>query len=154
MGDRVYTAAIDNVTISAIQDIFSIVSGTGKGAIIHHIRLDAFVTSEAAIRLVLKRTVSAPTQGTGGTVPGIKPVDPLDAAATVVVHANDVTTQMTGGTLDLMGGFQWDVALPFEHLPAPEDRERITISQGIALVCPAAPASTVISGYIKFAEVP
>lgn len=157
MGQRVYSTIFENVTISAIQDVLSLKAGAVNGLEVHQIDLTAGgVTAPAEIRLILKVAPATVTQGTGGTVPVISPTDSGDTkAATAVAHANDVTTQMTStGTLKQVGAWFWNVLLPFQYLPAPEDREVIQATEGIALVSPAAPASTLVSGTIKWRELP
>jgi len=97
------------------------------------------------------------TQGTGGTTPTVSPTDSGDTkASTATVHANDVTTQMTSsGTLKTLLAWQWNVLLPFEYLPAPEDREVCQAAEGFALNVPATPgAATLVSGFIKWRELP
>ena len=73
-----------------------------------------------------------------------------------MAHANDVTTQMTSsGTIKTLMAWQWNVLLPFQYLPPPEDREDIQASEGLSLFIPATPgASTLVSGYIKWRELP
>jgi hypothetical protein len=157
VGQRVYSTFFDNVTVAAIQDLFSLKAGAVNGIEIHQIDLNAGgVTAPAEIRLLLKVAPATVTQGTGGSAPVISPTDSGDTkAATATAHANDVTTQMTStGTIKTLQAWQWNVLLPFQYLPAPEDREVIQATEGIALNIPAAPASTLISGTIKWRELP
>ena len=157
MGQRVYKTFFDNVTVAAVQDLFSLKAGAANGVELHQIDLSAGgVTAPAEIRLLLRSAPAAVTQGTGGTVPTISPSDSGDTkAATAVAHANDVTTQMTSsGTIKILAAWQWNVLLPFQYLPSPEDRDVIQASEGLALNLPGAPASTVISGSITWRELP
>jgi hypothetical protein len=157
MGQRVYTAFFDQVSIAAVQDALSLKAGAANGIELHHIMLTANgVTSPAEIRLLLKRATGTATQGTGGSTPTAIAVDDGDTkASAATVHANDVTTQMTGSvaTQTLMP-WNWNVLLPFEYLPAPEDRELCQAGEGFALNVPAAPVSTLVSGFIKWRELP
>lgn len=156
MGQRVYVTVIENVAIgTAVQDIFSLLTGAGVGIEIHHIHLEANVSAEAALRMRLKRGTATVTQGSGGSAPTPAPVDVNDAAASgVTAHINDTTQATTSGAFTTLAGFFWDVALPFDHLPAPEDRETCTNSQILVLDLPATIVSTTISGYIKYRILP
>ena len=155
MGDRVYVCPIPSVAIgTAVQDVCAVIPGSTKGIILHHLHLDANVTAEAALRVRIKRGSATVTAGSGGSAGAPIPVDPADAAATAVVRLSDTTQATTTGAFAEMEEFYWDVALPFDHLPAPEDRERCGLNGAIILDLPATIASTTIAGYIKYTEVP
>lgn len=159
MAERIYSTIIDNVTVAAVQDIFSIKAGTANGVEIHQIQLGAGgVTSAAEIRLILNRLPATVTVGTGGTAPTIGVTNSGDTkTATAAVRANDVTTQAgTSGTAVTLLAWQWNVLGPFDYLPAPEDRETIGAGEALVLRIPAGAtfASTAVSGFIKWAELP
>lgn len=156
MGQRVYTVPIENLTIgTAVQDIFSLVTGASNGVELHHIHLEANVGAEAALRMRLKRGTATVTQGSGGSVVTPVPVDANDGASSgVTAHIGDTTQATTTGAFTNLAGFQWDVALPFDHFPAPEDRETSTVSQTLILDLPAVVTSTTISGYLKYRQLP
>src|SRR4051794_39213213 len=111
MADRLYTAAIDAVTIAAVQDIFMLKAGAANGTVIHQIRVSAGgVTSPAELRLRLKRLPATVTNGSGGTTPTINFVDTGDSkAATATLRANDTTQATTSGTAQILAGEQWNV---------------------------------------------
>lgn len=138
---------------TAVADIFSLICGATHGIIIHHIHLDANVSAEAAFRMRLKRGSATMAAGSGGSAGVMTPVDSKDAAASVTGRIDD-TTQATAGAFLSMAEFYWDTALPFDHLPAPEDRERAAINEGFALDLPATVVTTTVAGYVKYAEVP
>jgi hypothetical protein len=96
MGQRIYSAAFDNVTIAAVQDVFYLKAGAANGIEIHHIQLGAgAVTAAAEIRLRLKRLPATVTAGSGGSAPTISTIDSGDTkTATATARAND-TTQAT-----------------------------------------------------------
>lgn len=160
MGRRIYQAGFDTVTIgTAVQDVFSILASASKGVQLHHIHLDAAgVSSAAQIRLRLKRGTATVTQGSGGTAPTPFVTDAGDAstAATATVHCNDTTQATTSGAFTNACFFQWDVLLPFDYMPGPEDEDRETalVSQAIILDLPAVITATSVSGFIKWREVP
>lgn len=157
MGQRIYSTFFENVTVAAVQDLFSIKAGSANGVEIHEVDFSAgAVTVPAEIRIIMKVAPATVTVGTGGTAPTISPIDSGDTkAATAAVRANDITTQMTsGGTIKSLAAWQWQVLNPFQYLPAPEDREVIQAAEGLSFVVAATPASTVISGTIKWRELP
>ena len=153
MRDRVYVVPFENVTIgTAVADIFSLLAGSAAFIEVHHIHLEANVSAQAALRMRLKRGTATVAQGSGGTAPTPAPVDDSDAAASgVTVHLDDTTQATTSGAFTTLAGFYWDVSLPFDHLPAPEDREKCKGGEVLVLDLPATIVSTVISGYVKFA---
>lgn len=156
MGQRVYSTFFENVTITAVQDVFNLKAGAANGCELHQIDLSAGgVTAPAEIRLRLKRLPATVTNGSGGSVPTIGITDSGDTkAATAAVRANDTTQATTSGTAVILRAEQWNVLLPYQYLPAPEDREVIQASEALILDIPGTPASTVVSGTIKWRELP
>lgn len=158
MGRRIYSVPMDNATIgTAVQDIFSIKTPAGKGAQLHHVQLSAAaVTTAAEIRMRLKRGTGTLGGSTGGTVvtPAIVDVgDTLVAAS--VAHIND-TTQATATAFVTLEFFQWNVLLPFDYMPGPEDEDRDTcdVSSILVLDLPAVIVAVVASGFLKYRELP
>lgn len=160
MGRRVYSAGFDNVTVgTAVQDIFSLLASSAKGIILHHIHLEAAgITTAAQLRMRLKRGTATVTQGTGGSAPTPGAVQSGDTlAATAILHCNDTSQATTSGNFTgLVEYFQWNVLLPWDYMPGPEeeDREGTIVSQALILDLPATITQTVMSGFIKWAEVP
>jgi hypothetical protein len=156
MGQRIYKTQFENITIAAVQDIFSMKAGAANGIEIHQIDLSAGgVTSPAEIRLRLKRLPVTVTQGSGGSTPTVSPADSGDIkASTATVHANDTSQATTAGTAAVLCAWQWNVLLPWQYLPAPEDREITQAGEAIVLDIPGSPASTVVSGSIAWREIP
>lgn len=155
--DRIYSIQIENVAVSAVQDIFSLLSSSAKGLELRHIQLGAIgQTSATEFRLSFKRLPATVTQGSGGSTPTINKIDSLNGTSSVVTaHANDTTQATTGGTAVTLWSATWDVLLPFEYIPSsPEERETCAVSEAFVLTLNAAPSSTNISGFIKWAERP
>lgn len=156
MGRRIYVAGFDTVSVgTAVQDIFSLLAGSAKGIQLHHIHLEAAgVTTAAQIRMRLKRGTGV-TNGSGGTNVTPLIVDAGDTlAATATAHVND-TTQQTG-TFQTLALFQWNVLLPFDYMPGPEDEDRevALVSSSLVLDLPAVITATTLSGFIKWRELP
>lgn len=159
MGQRVYKATFENVTISAVQDIFSLKAGSANGVELHQIDLNAGgVAAPAEIRLRLKRLGGGGTitAGSGGSSLTGQAADEGDTkASTATVRSNDTTqATMTGGANVTLGAWQWNVLLPFQYLAPPEDRDRCLAGSEFVLDIPGAPASTIVSGTIVWAETP
>lgn len=154
--DLVYTVRFDNVTIAAVQDIFNLKASANKGLEVRQISLSAgAVTSPAEIRLNLKRHPVTVTQGSGGTTPTAQKVDSRNpVAATATPHANDTSQGTTSGTAVILESWQWNVLLPFDYMPGPtdSDRDSCDVSEALILEVVATPASTVVSGFFKWAE--
>jgi hypothetical protein len=154
MGDRVYVLPIVSTTIgTAVADIFTLSATSSKGIVLHQIHLTANVSAEAALRIRLKRSSAAITNGTGGAAGAPIPADPADAAVSITSRVGDITTQATGTFLTVWEDY-WDTALPFDFMPAPEDRPTSLVSGGFVLDLPAVIVSTIIAGYVAFAEKP
>jgi hypothetical protein len=156
MGQRIYKQILENVTIAAVQDIFSLKAGAANGCELHQIDLSAGgVIAPAEIRLRLKIGSTVVSQGSGGTAPTPSNASSGDTkAANAVLHCNDTTPATTTGAFRSCGAWQWNVLLPFQYLPAPEDREEIAAGEAVILEIPTGgtPASTVVSGTIVWRE--
>lgn len=156
MGQRIYKTFFENVTVAAAQDLFSLKAGAANGIEIHQIDLSAGgVTAPAEIRIRVKRMPATFTQGSGGSTPTVGVADSGDTkATTATVHANDTTPGTTGGTAVVLGAFQWNVLMPWQYLPAPEDRDVIQAAEGFVIDALGSPASTVVSATITWRELP
>ncbi|WP_204320568.1 hypothetical protein, partial [Klebsiella pneumoniae] len=75
-------------------------------------------------------------------------------ASTATARANDTTQATTSGTPVLLAAWHWNVLTPWQYLPAPEDRETIQAGEALVLDIPGAPASTTVSGTVKWRELP
>lgn len=157
MGQRIYSTIFENVSVSAVQDLFSLKAGSANGVEIHQIDITAGgVTAAAEIRLRLKRLPATVTQGSGGTAPTPNVLDSGDTkSSTVTAHVNDTTQATTGGTAATLAVWQWNVLGPFQYLPAPEDRPVCQAAEALVLDLPGAPgATTTVSGTIFWREMP
>jgi hypothetical protein len=162
MGRRIYTAGFDTISLgTAPMDIWSLFNGTSNGAQLHWLQLTASaVTTAAQERMRLKRGTITVTQGTGGTTPAKNLVDDGDTKVSgATLHANDVTTQATttGNFTGFLEYFQWNVLLPFDYMPGPEDEDRPAdgVSEIFILDFPASPAvAYVCSSFLRWREYP
>lgn len=160
MGRRIYASGIDNTSIgTAVQDIWAIFSGTSNGVQLHWIQMTAAsVTTAAQVRMRLKRGTATLTAGSGGTTPAMNLVDDGDTkAAGSTVYANNTTQATTSGSFTgLLEYFQWNVLLPFDYMPGPEDEDRPTclVSQALILDLPATITAYTVSSFIRWREYP
>jgi hypothetical protein len=160
MGRRIYKSGIDNTAIgTAVQDIWLLFAGASNGNQLHWIQATAAaVTTAAQIRMRLKRGTATVTAGSGGSTPAKNLVDDGDSKASgSTVHANDTTQATTSGNFTgFVEYFQWNVLLPFDYMPGPEDEDRPTssVSEALILDLPAVITATTISSNISWREYP
>jgi hypothetical protein len=161
MGRRVYEASVNAVSVgTARQDLWLLKSGASNGIQIHHTQFTASGVSTATqIGLNLKRGTATVTAGSGGSTPAANFVDDGDTKASgSTVHANDTTQATTSGNFTGYVHYSnWNVLLPFDEMPGPEDEDRPTCSVSEALIWefPAViGAIYTISQFIKWREYP
>lgn len=160
MGRRIYEAGIDTVSIgTAVQDIWALLTGATNAAQIHWIQLTAAaVTTAAQIRLRLKRGTATVTIGSGGSTPAKNLADDGDTKASgSTLHANDTAQATTSGNFTgFLKYFQWNVLLPFDYMPGPEDEDRPAcgVAEAFILDLPAVITATSISGFMTWRETP
>lgn len=160
MGRRIYKAGVDNVTVgTAVQDIWSILAGAAIGIQLHWMQLTAGgVTTAAELRMRLKRGTATVTMGSGGSTPAKNIVDDGDTKASgSTLHANDTTQATTSGNFTgYLEYFQWNVLLPFDYMPGPEDEDRPACGAAEAFILdfPTTIVATTISGNMSWREYP
>lgn len=157
MGQRVYTAQFHNVSVSAIQDLLSIKAGSANGVEVHYVSLTATgQTTPSEFDIQVKRLPATVTAGSGGSAPTMAAVDDGDTkSATATVRANDTTQATTSGTAVTCESEYWNVLLPYNHMPAPEDRYVLQASEELVWALSTAPGSaTTLAGTIKWRELP
>lgn len=98
---RLYTISFKNVTISAAQDLVMAKSSAGKTIRCRRVWIymnDTTLQTAQGLRLNVKYGSATITNGSGGTGPTPRPVDPGDAAASFTARANDTTPATTSGS--------------------------------------------------------
>ena len=100
MGRR-YHLIFENVSVSAVQDLVQINGATGKTVLVRRVWLNSVNATPTAQQLRLRgRYVPATvTNGSGGSTPTPRPLDPGDAAATFTARANSTTQATSSGTI-------------------------------------------------------
>jgi hypothetical protein len=107
---RRYTISTENVSVSAAQDLCQVIGAAGKTVKIKRVSVGATNTTLVTAQSIRLTGVFLPatvTNGSGGTSPTAKPVDPGDAAASVTAKANNTTPATTSGTAVSL--FSWGV---------------------------------------------
>lgn len=153
--ERTYSIVFENVTVSAVQDLFSVKASATNGVALRRLSLSASgVTAAAEIRIRLKRLPATVTAGSGGSAPTIQKVQSrLNFTALSSVRANDTTQATTSGTSVTLANWNWNVLQDFlEVPPTEEERWEADASEALVFDIIAAPASTVLSGVMVFEE--
>jgi hypothetical protein len=113
---RCYTVNFEDVTVSAVQDLFSFDAATDKP--IELVALEFAQNTEtgdaAEEQLRIKVTRGNTTVGSGGTAPTPQPTSPGDSAAGFTARVNDTTQASAGTAVDLIStafnvrvGYSW-----------------------------------------------
>lgn len=151
---RTYTAQINNVAVSAVQDLLSLQTTAGMVMEIDELNFGQVTASTIGnLRCTFKRFSGGYSIGSGGSAVTPRPHVFGDSAATVTARAND-TTQTTGGTAVTLDSDAINVVNGYNKLPAPEDRWSFTISQAFVWsldTAPVAPETTSVR--VTFREI-
>jgi len=149
-----FTVAISDVTVSAVQDVFHLKAGATYPIIIHGLELEQkdLVATEA-LNVKLKRHTATVTQGSGGSTPTPAPLAGGSASSGVTAHAND-TTRATAGTITTLFGKTFQLLNGLVWLPTPEVRPIISVGTGFIVELATAPSGAMkLSGWIAYEEV-
>jgi hypothetical protein len=144
-----YAAVFEEVSVSAIQDLFQIAAPSTGSVIVHgcYISQSASETSEQLPILVHRGS----TDGSGGTTLTPSPLQVGGAAAESTVEANN-TTQSTEGAFVHAEGF--NVLNGWIWMPTPETRPTLSPSGRLVVELQVAPtAALTMNGVLLFEEV-
>lgn len=98
---REYTVSFAPTTVSAAQDLVTILGAAGKMCKILRCWVastDTTLDSAQMLSIRLRYLPATVTAGSGGSTPTPRPLDPGDSAASFTAHTNDTTKSSTGGT--------------------------------------------------------
>ena len=157
---RMYSAQFSGFPAVTQQDLFQITAPSTRVVCIHGITVsqggggnDVGDAQEEFLTLLMKRSTSASTTGSGGSTPTIVGLESGAPAAGSVVLANN-TTRVTGGTAYTIHSDSWNVRANFIWIPTPEMRPWLGISELFTLELGTTPADSVnVNGTIYFEEV-
>jgi len=145
MSSRFYSIQFNNVSVSAAQDLFSVLSTASKAFRLCEFQLSADAsTTTSELRLSIKRLPSTVTVGSGGSAVTPQPMLSTDSAATVTARSNDTTRATTSGTAATLFSASINVLNGWQFLPPPEYRPTFALSQAMVIGMEVAPASAIV----------
>lgn len=151
MGGRVYTASIEQVAVTAAQDLFDMAApSTGMVEILSVFVGQSSDAGDAEAELLPVQITRYASAGSGGTSMTPRPHQVGHAASGVSVNRN-VTTQGTTPTVVYSEVF--NVQAGWLYQPVPEERIWVPPSGVIAVELPTAPTDSItVSARLTFAE--
>lgn len=152
---RFYSIQFNNVSISAAQDLFSVLATSGMAFKLCEFQLSADAsTTTSQLRLSIKRLPATVTVGSGGASCTVNPMSSTNAAATVTARSNDTSRATTNGTAATLFSASINVLNGWQFLPPPEYRPVIAPSQALVCGMEVAPsAATVFDAYAVLEEI-
>lgn len=154
---RPYTLSFQNVTISAVQDLFLVLAGATKILGIQSVTLGQITnTSVQNLRVRGQYLPVTVTNGSGGGAGTIGRYVPGDAAATATARINDTTPATSSGTIVDLFDDVWNTVNGFIWVPPVPGRvPLIGLSGAFRMSLDTAPASGMVSnGTVTFEELP
>lgn len=126
---RTYAITFENVLVTAAQDLVEVKGATGKMVRILRQWVACTDTSLAAAQMLSLRSRFLPatvTDGSGGSTPTPRPIDPGDAAASLTALVNNTTKASSGGTATILeenaghlyGGYDYQFPRPIPIGPS------------------------------------
>lgn len=151
---RFYSIQFNNVTVSAAQDLFSVLSTANMAFKLCEFQLSADASNTTSeLRLSIKRLPATVTVGSGGAACTVNALASTNAAATITARSNDTTRATTSGTAATLFSASINVLNGWQFLPPPEYRPSFAPSQGMVIGMEVAPgAATVFDAYAVLEE--
>lgn len=153
---RMFQATIDSASATTQRDVVEVLAATEVPVVIHELYISTDIetdTNEAQFELQIARYVGAFTSGSGGatvTAYALGLTGATEDSATVEVGN---TTQITGGTAEILGNVFVNNRIGWHYLPTPEARPVIAGTDAWAVSMQAAfGAATAFGGYVIFEE--
>ena len=153
---RMFQVAIDSASATTQRDIIEIVAAAEVPIRIHEVYITTDLeqdANEAQDKLQVARHVGAFTSGSGGATATAYALGVTGATedSTTVEVGN--TTQITGGTTEVLGEPYMNNRIGWHYLPTPENRPVIAGTDAFVIGTQAAfAAATAIGGYAVFEE--
>lgn len=148
---NVFSATFQNISVSAVQDVFEINAPSTRSVIIlsAHVGQLTDTTDATAEHLRLNWQRSTGSSGSGGGTITPALLQGSGSAGSTVERNN--TTQAT--TLTLLESHVWNTLAGWFYNPVPEERIIVNASARLVLSLPAAPSAAInVCGYIRFME--
>lgn len=145
----VYTAAIDDVSVSTTGDILQLLAGSVRGCRILEWELTSSAVAAEDLRLY---TEFADTAGSGGT--GLSEVALNRTFASVTADAAaSVLNSTPASTVAKIKGYRWEQLGPLGQVYTPETRPELGVGDVFVIVLATAPAASItIGGSITWEE--
>ncbi len=157
MSGRIYSSIYDGVAVTALQDLFEIVSAASAMVELLSVHLsqetEVADAAEEMLTISVEGHSGAITSGSGGSTPAVVPTHLGDAAAVAIVEANN-TTEISGGTKVTHAIHNWNIRVPLDIIWIPETRIWISPTDALTVTLLTVPADAItMGGAIYFREV-
>lgn len=155
---RMYTARFKAVAVTAAQDLFEILAGTGKSIKVHGWNLSQSTeiadAQEEQLQITVNRGAGSVTSGSGGSTATPAPIEVDETASGATVEINNTTIMLVGsGTLTEMEVHVWNVRVPYMCWYPPECRPHIKAGDRLTIELETAPSDSItMSGTVWFEE--
>ncbi len=152
---RVFSAVFNDVAITALQDLFSLVVGANAPVKILSCTIsqktDFGDAEEEGLRIVVVRGNG--TVGSSGSALAERLHDTNSGAAIATARSND-TTEASAGTEEEMYIETWNIRMPWQYRPTPEEQFRVdTVDDIVAVRLLDAPTTSInVSGTLTWKE--
>jgi len=151
---QIYDAIFEDIAVTLLQDLFEILAATDNTVYVHAWEIyqitDVGDAEEEILNLETVRGIGSTSSNGTAVTPHAK--EDGFAAPGAVVERNG-TTRMTGGTLEVLEKFGWNVRIPLMQIYTPETRPVITPGDRWTLSLPIGPSdSLTMSGKVTFEE--
>lgn len=150
-----YAVTFDAVaTATSIKDMFEVNVPSDAAVVIHAVYLGqtSDMGDSASEALTIQFVKGHSTSGSGGSAPTPVPLMSGFPAAGTGIEVNN-TTIATSGTAIVLHQDVWNVQLPYQYRPTPEERLVLSPSQRMVVRLSAPADALTISGTLIFEEV-
>lgn len=148
-----YTAVMEQVSVSAIQDLFEITAPADSVVVLHACTIaQTSDVGDAAEEILPVRITRYATGGSGGTL-NIA-ANPHEVGAPTKGSTVDRNNTTQGGTPTVVHADAFNIRVGWQYRPTPEERIVISPSGILAIELPVAPADAItVDASITFEEI-
>jgi hypothetical protein len=150
---QMYSVTFDAVATTAQSDLFELNVASTRAVRLHSVfvgQSSDFGDAQSEL-LKLQIIIGHATSGSGGSAPTPSPLAGGPASASTV-EANNTTIASTGTTKTLHQD-TWNVMVPYQYRPTPEERLEFAPSSRVVIRLPAPADSLTLSGTMVFEEI-
>lgn len=146
MPGRIYTISTRGVSVSAAQDLLEHLVAADQVVELVEAHFtqssDAGDSESEQLDISIRRVTGAPTSGSGGSTPTPQPAVDGGVAASGTTEANN-TTQLSGGTNNILHAEAFNVMAGWHFIPPPESRFVFGGQTRLVIELESAPADAV-----------